>query len=44
VKKKLKKLLDKPVSLYPLKLEEALSLFMQFKPKKSVKKKAKKLS
>jgi hypothetical protein len=37
-KKSKKRKYDKPISLYPLKPEEALSLFMQVDPKKSNKK------
>ncbi len=37
-KKKDKKTYDKPISLYPLKTEEALAAFMKVKPEKIGKK------
>ncbi len=37
-KSKIKKTYDKPISLYPLKPEEALAAFMKVKPEKISKK------
>ena len=44
MKKKTRGKYDKPISLYPLKPEEALATFMQINPKKIIKKEVSKKS